>query len=130
MQKISQKSNFLHKIDLLLQEALPNNLKHNFRVANLQATQLILYTTKASHLVGLRFCQPQVLAKLQEALPWLTGLEVKVRPAQMLVVEPVYKEVQISPTSQANLANLAKQISNPKLKQALLNLAQKKTASN
>lgn len=130
MQIVGQKSAFLHKVNNLLQEALPQNLQTNFRVANLQATKLILYTTKASNLISFRFCQQDILLKLQERMPWLTSIEVKVRPAQMLITEPVFKQLVISESSKNSLANLASQVDNPKLKQALLTLAQKKAANN
>lgn len=126
MQDIKHKGNFLDQINQQIQLALPANLQNEFKLANIQATTLILYTTKASNLISFRFCQQDVLTKIKQSSPWVTAIEVKVRPKQLLVTKPKFRAATLSSTSQQNLANLAKNTSNPKLKQALLNLAHKK----
>lgn len=122
---IQQKGMFLTKVNSIFQQFLPSYLREEFKVVNIQATQLVVYTTRATNLISFRFTKPKLLAELKTKLPWVTDVDVKVRPALTLSKPPIYRATSLTPKSKQSLATLAKEVDNPKLKQALLSLANK-----
>lgn len=122
---IQQKGAFLTQINQLLHQVLPENLQGELKLVNIQATRLIVYTTKATNLISFRFSKEKVLAELKVRLPWVTDIELKVRPAIKLSQPPLYRATRLTRHSKQSLAKLAEEVANPKLKQALLSLANK-----
>ncbi|GLR63137.1 DUF721 domain-containing protein [Marinospirillum insulare] len=122
--QVLNKAAYLKQIETLVHNYLPKELASQFRVANFQNNRLALITPTASNLTHLRFFQAKLLYDLQQKIPELKSIDVKVRPNPP---EPkkVFKKLNIPANSQNQLKLLAETTDNPQLKAVLLRLSQK-----
>ena len=96
--ELKEKAELILRLDHLLKQLLQGPIIDQVSVANLRHNTLILETPSAAWAARLNFKKPQLLLKLQnEALPMLTGIDVKVNPRMHTV----------KPNSQINYAKLS-----------------------
>lgn len=120
--QVLNKASRLKQIETLLHDSLPEELNQLYRVGNYQNQKLLLLTSLASNLTRFRFVEAELLYKLQQHLPDLKKIEVKVRPSPPQVKQ-VQKKLIIPPASQKKLKLLAEQVDNPRLKAVLIRLS-------
>lgn len=122
--QVFNKAAHLKQIETLLHSFLPEELRNLYRVGSYESKKLLLLTSSASNLTRLRFFEAQLLYKLQQELPDLIKLEVKVRPAPP-ETKKVLKKLIISTASQDKLKSLAEEVDDPRLKAVLVRLGNK-----
>lgn len=108
----------LKQIETLVLQNLPENSRQDYRVGNFDGKRLILLTPSAIHLTKFRYLKPQLLAKLQQLLPGLQEIDLKIRPNKP-VQEPQKKGRRISAKAREQLSQLAEEVDNPRLKASL-----------
>lgn len=128
LSNILTRVDLLDQLDTLLNNNLPSNLHNLYRVANYKDGCLILFTPTATNLTHWRFVSAKILANLQQKLPTLQKIEVKVRPQAPKRVN-TNKPLPISVASAEKLSDLAADTDNPRLKAALLKLASKASSN-
>lgn len=109
----------LKQIETLVLQSLPDEVSSYYRVANFEKGRLLLLTSSAIHLTRFRYLKPQLVAQLKQKLPSLETIELKIRPeAPQAVAEP--KGKRLSSNAKEKLRQLADEVDNPRLKEALL----------
>ena len=109
----------LKHIETLVLQNLPEDSREHYRVGNYQQGRLVLLTSSAIHLTRFRYLKPQLLADLRVSLPDLATIELKIRPHPP-EPKPEKKGRPISNSTRKKLRELAEEVDNPKLKDALL----------
>lgn len=122
--QVFNKAAYLKQIETHLHSLLPEDFRQLYRVGSYQNQKLVLMTATASNLTRFRFIEAQLLYNLQQYLPDLIKIEVKVRPKPPVVKhEP--KKLIIPPASKEKLRLLAEKTDNPALKAILIQLSNK-----
>lgn len=117
----------LQQLETLVLQHLPEESRKDYRIGNFQQGKLVLFTTNALNLTRFRYFKPQLMQQLQQEFPSLINIEVKIRPAspQKKVTK---KGKPISEQARQQIKQLAEEVEQPELKQALERLSQKKTS--
>lgn len=132
LKSLQQKLMQLQAIAAELERILPDNLKSQCRVAGLKDCTLLVCSANQAWASRLRFQLPQLLSQLRAAgFPWLAQIRlspvsiqiepIAARPETFIPVKPV------SDKSCNELRQLAQQIQEPELKQALERLLKRIT---
>lgn len=119
--QILNKADYLKQIETMLHGFLPEELRQFYRVANYENQKLVLITGSASNLTRMRFFEAQLVYQLQQKIPELKGLEVKVRPDPPKVKQVILK-LNLPAASQEQLKRLAEDVEDPRLKAVLTRL--------
>jgi len=122
--QVLNKAAYLKQIETMMRNCLPENLRNNFRVANYQNQKLVLITGRASNLTYMRFHEAKLLYQLQQKIPELKSIDVKVRPDPPEVKKEL-KRLNIPPANKKQLRVLADETDNPHLKAVLIRLSNK-----
>ena len=117
----------LQQLETLVLQHLPEESRKDYRIGNFQQGKLVLFTTNALNLTRFRYFKPQLMQQLQQEFPSLINIEVKIRPAspQKKVTK---KGKPISEQARQQIKQLAEEVEQPELKQALERLSQKTTS--
>lgn len=127
LQTIMSKAHYLNKLNFIVHQHLAEDLAPHCRVANYTVGRLKLITSSSVWASRLRFCIPTLLTNLQKhhAFSQLQHIELSIRP----FYQPISQEINRKPNLSVENANLitatAKEVTDPKLQQALMRLAQK-----
>lgn len=122
--QVLNKAAYLKQIETLVHTYLPKEICENFRVGNYQDHRLVLITGSASNLTHMRFYEAKLLYQLQQKIPELKCIDIKVRPDPPKA-KKVFKKLNIPPANQKQLRLLADEIDNPRLKAVLIRLSSK-----
>lgn len=122
--QVLNKAAYLKQIETMLHNYLPENISKYFRVGNYENKNLVLITGSASNLTLMRFYEVKLLYQLQQQIPDLKSIDVKVRPNPP-EAKKVVRKLNIPPSNQKQLALLAEETDNPRLKAVLLRLSKK-----
>ncbi|WP_353570008.1 DciA family protein [Candidatus Albibeggiatoa sp. nov. BB20] len=125
LQRLHQRCQALKQIDVVLHQTIPNPLSEHCHIANLRHTTLVMHVDSALWASQLRYLLPKLMEQWQNEtyLPEIQKVEIKVRfdhqPTRRYTHHP-----SLSKKSESLLRDTAEQVTHPKLKSALLKLAQ------
>jgi len=122
--QVLNKAAYLKQIETMMRSYLPKDIADNFRVANYQNHKLALVTGSASNLTQMRFFEAKLLYQLQQKIPDIKSIDIKVRPNPP---EPkkAFKKLIIPSANKKQLKLLADETDNPRLKAVLIRLSNK-----
>ncbi|MEK7990340.1 MAG: DUF721 domain-containing protein [Thiotrichaceae bacterium] len=125
LQRLNQRCQALREVDDVLHQTIPSPLSDHCHIANLRHTTLIMHTDSALWASQLRYLLPKLMEQWQQEthLPEIQKVEIKVRfthqPERRYTHHP-----SLSKKTESLLRDTAEQVTHPKLKSALLKLAQ------
>jgi hypothetical protein len=125
LQRLNQRCQALKQVDEILHQTIPSPLNEHCHIANLRHTTLIMHADSGLWASQLRYLLPKLMEQWQNEthLPDIQKVEIKVRfthqPEQRHIHHP-----SLSKKTESLLRDTAEQVTHPKLKSALLKLAQ------
>ena len=125
LQNLLSKAHYLNELSLIVRDYLAENLAAHCQVANYEAGRLKLLVDSSVWASQLRFCLPTLCKTLQAQPPFtqLQKIEYSVQTLYQPQALPKLPKAQLSSSSAELVASMAQSISDPKLQQALLRLA-------
>lgn len=132
LQSLINKAHYLNQLTQLVQNYLNEDIAPHCQVANYEAGKLKLIVDSSAWASRLRFNLPHLKKTLSAIQPFthLKTIEYSVQPQYESIRELTPNHIPISPANQALLASAAEAIADDKLKQALLNLANRRSRSS
>lgn len=124
LSQLVQKCAYLHKLEILILQSLPEPLRAHCKIANLRQQNLIIQVDSSLWANQLRYLLPDLLAQWQQQaqLAEITTVKIKIAVNYQISYEPQQPRLP-SAESRELLLQAAKNTNHSKLKQVLLNLA-------
>ncbi len=114
----------LARLDHTVRRLLPNDLATHCQVVNFRDGTLVITTSSAARATQLRFTVPELQSRLQHQLPMkLETIKIRVRPENVQPARVTRPAQTLSATSANLLAQTAKTLDHPGLKEALYRIA-------
>ncbi len=125
MREIVERAKQLRRLDRNLGRQLPSPLAEHCRVANVTNNTLIVLADDPTWAARLRYAAPSILSLLSDETDLaLTAVQVKVAPPSAPSRKVTRQRLRLSEKNAAGLRTLALNISDQKLAEKILRLAQ------
>ena len=119
------KSQHLIKLDKILLEHIPQNMRPHCKVANLSKGLLSVYVDSATWATQLRYYIPNLILTLRTHKEFTNLISIKhhVRPSEKKIKKEITRVTPLSSDSKQSLQRMAKTMEHPELAEALNRLA-------
>lgn len=125
LNQLFKQGSIIARLNNILDEQLPPQLKKQFSIATFKQDKLVLITHSATLGTRFRFYQPQILSKLKLTAEFnkLSRIELKIRPLRHKPPTPKRRPLTISRVNAELLRQEAASTQDDRLRLALLKIA-------
>lgn len=124
--KLTSQAEQLLALRQALSEALPANLGRSCEIANLKQGKLVIFAENSSIAAKVRLFEPQ-LTEIFARGGWnVTGMTIRVQPAQPTPVTSYRKQATLSETAEYALTDLAAKLPEGRLARAVRSLSRRR----